>query len=98
MAVTMTMWWQGVTKEQYEAVRKSVNWEGDQPKGAIFHVASFKDGDLYVTDIWNSAEEFAAFQESRLGPGTQAAGIQGQPRVVMADVHAIYSPGFTPKK
>jgi ABC-type uncharacterized transport system YnjBCD substrate-binding protein len=98
MAITMTMWWQGVTKEQYDVARKTVNWETDAPKGAIFHVAAFKDGDLYVTDIWESAEDFAHFQENRLAAGVQKASIQGQPRVVIADVHAIFSPGYTPKK
>ncbi len=96
MAVTMTMWWQGVTKEQYDAVRKHVNWETDTPKGAIFHVAGFKDGDMYVTDIWDSEADFAKFQQSRLAPGIEKAGIKGEPRVVFADVHAIFSPGYTP--
>jgi hypothetical protein len=38
MATIMKMHWPEVTKEQYEKVREIVNWEGDIPQGAKFHV------------------------------------------------------------
>src|SRR5207247_482720 len=31
----------GCDPEQYEAVRKAVNWEGDTPEGGLFHVSWF---------------------------------------------------------
>lgn len=33
MPVVMSMRWAGVTPEQYDAVRKAVNWEGEAPAG-----------------------------------------------------------------
>ena len=41
MAIMMIMEWEGVTPEQYEAVRKEANWEGNRPKGGNLHLASF---------------------------------------------------------
>jgi hypothetical protein len=96
MAVVMRMRWEGVTPEQYEEVRRVVNWEGDVPEGAMFHVASFDGGALYVTDIWTSAEAFGAFTESRLMPGVQQVGIQGQPETIISEAQAIFAPAFQP--
>jgi hypothetical protein len=36
---------------------KTVNWEGNVPKGAIFHVAAFDKEGLRVTDVWETAED-----------------------------------------
>ena len=92
MRVLMTMKWNGVTPDQYEMVRKSVNWEGDLPKGAVFHAAGFHDGALRVTDIWESAEDFNNFVSSRLMPGVAQTGITGQPEVEVFPVHAVFAP------
>ena len=43
------MKWDGVTPDQYEKVRKLANWEGDTPKGAVFHVAGFSNNALRVS-------------------------------------------------
>ena len=56
MPIVMNMRWQGVTAEQYDQARELVNWEGDVPDGAKFHVASFDGTALRVTDVWDSAD------------------------------------------
>jgi hypothetical protein len=94
MAVVMIMEWPGVTPDQYEAVRKLVNWEGDQPSGGMLHVAAFSESGLRVTDIWESAEQFQEFANNRLIPGTKQLGLSGEPHVEIYPVHAIYSPGI----
>lgn len=90
----MIMKWDGVTPAQYEEVRKLVNWEGDRPKGGIFHVASFGNSALHVTDIWQSADDFNNFVQSRLMPGVEKAGIKGQPQVETYPIHALFIPDF----
>ncbi len=90
----MTMKWEGVTPEQYEAMRRSVNWEGNAPKGGVFHVAGFHDNAIHVTDIWESAEELDAFVNERLMPGAVKAGVSGAPHVDVFPVHAIYVPAL----
>lgn len=97
MAVVMFMEWEGVTREQYEEVRKVVNWEGDVPAGGMFHVAAVTDTGLQVTDLWQSAEAFQAFVEGRLMPGVQQVGIKGEPRVEVHPIHALFTPAFINK-
>ena len=94
MAVAMFMEWDGVTREQYDAVRAIVNWEGDAPAGAMFHVAAITDQGLRVTDLWRSPEEFQTFVATRLMPGVKQVGIKGEPRVKVHPVHRLFTPGF----
>lgn len=94
MPIIMNMQWAGVTREQYEQVRKLVNWEGDRPPGGLLHVASFAPDGLRVTDLWDSAEQFNQFVEQRLMAGVQKAGISTQPKVEITPVHALFTPAF----
>ncbi len=90
----MLMKWDGVTPDQYEKIRKTVNWEGNAPKGAVFHVAAFNDNACRVTDIWESADDFNNFVQDRLMPATAEAGIKGEPQVELIPVHAIFVPAL----
>lgn len=92
MAVMMQMEWNGVSPAEYEALRKRVNWEGDPPVGAVFHVAAFDDHGIRITDVWNSAEEFEAFVQNRLMPGVKELGVAGEPKVEILPAHAVFSP------
>jgi len=92
MATVMMMRWPQVTKEQYEQVRREVNWEGEVPGGAKFHVAWFGDDGLHVLDLWDSREAFESFAQNRLAAGTANAGIQGNPIVEFNPAHAIFAP------
>jgi hypothetical protein len=91
MAVVMSMKWSGVTPDQYEQVRRSVDWEGDTPEGAIFHVAGFDDDGLRVVDLWESAEQGQAFVGSRLMPATREMGVEGEPEVELYPAHATFT-------
>jgi hypothetical protein len=93
LPVVMYMEWDGVTPEQYDEVRGSVDWEGDPPDGAMLHVPWFVDGGIRVVDVWESPEKFQAFSDERLAQGTQAAGIEGEPRVDFRPLHSrIFAP------
>jgi hypothetical protein len=89
--VVMSMRWSGVTPEQYEEARRVVNWEGDVPDGAVLHAAGFHADGLRVTDVWESEEQFNRFVESRLMPGVQQIGIEGQPDVEFFPVQSIFN-------
>jgi len=93
MAVMMQMTWDGIGLEEYEAARKHVNWEGDVPPGAMFHVVAATDTGVRVTDVWESAEAFDAFVRDRLMPGIQELGIPGEPQVEILPAHAVFNPG-----
>lgn len=97
MPVLMMMEWSGVTREQYDSVRKIVNFEGDAPKGGLFHVAAVTDTGLRVVDVWERAEDFQSFVETRLMPGVQKAGIAGEPKVQVLPAYNVYTPGYVRK-
>jgi len=94
MRTVIVLKWDGFTEDQYEKLRKIVNWEANLPKGAVFHVAGFKDNACRVTDIWESEDDFNNFVQTRLMPGAAEAGIKGEPQVEMFPVHLIYVPNL----
>ena len=71
-----------------------VNWEGDAPDGARFHIAWFEDDGLRVVDLWDSPGQFQAFVDDRLNPGVQEVGIEGEPEVEMSDAYAVFAPAY----
>jgi hypothetical protein len=94
MAAMMQMTWHGIGAEEYEAAREHVNWEGDVPSGAMFHVMAVTDTGVRVTDVWESAEAFDAFVRDRLMPGVKTLGIPGEPQVEILPAHAVFAPGY----
>lgn len=94
MAVAMFMRWPGVTAEQYDEARERVNWESDVPDGAKFHVATFGPDGARITDVWESQEAFERFGTERLMPVTQEIGIDTEPEVEFAPVHALFAPMY----
>ncbi len=94
MSVLMEMFWEGIKPEQYEKLRGTVNWEGNTPKGAIFHVSAFDDKGLHVVDLWDTGEDFNNFVEKRLMPEVMKLGVSNQPNVEITPVHATFTPGF----
>ena len=72
MAILAIFTGKGITRDMYEALRKEVNWEGDQPAGGIFHAMGLdEEGHLHVADVWASPEQMDAFVQQRLLPGMQ---------------------------
>ena len=97
MAVVMIMEWEGVTPGQYDQARQLVQWDVEPPLGALYHVAAFDGKGLRVTDVWESAEHFQNFVDSRLMPGVQRVGIQGEPKIEIYPTHIILAPGYNPR-
>jgi hypothetical protein len=93
MATVMMMHWPEVSKEQYEQVRRSVNWEGQPPDGVKFHTAWMGSDGFHVLDLWESQGHFEKFLQDRLTAGITAAGIGGQPKVEFAESLSIFAPG-----
>ena len=78
----------GTTTEQYDEVIRRLEGMGDfPPEGMEYHVCFLADGDVRVSEIWESLEQFQAFGE-RLMPVLAEAGIDpGQPE--MFEIHNI---------
>lgn len=94
MAIMMLMEWPGATPEQYDELRRVVDWEQDKAVGGLFHVAAFDEGGAHITDVWESAEAFQRFTDERLMPGVQKVGIPGEPKVQVLPAHAVFAPGY----
>jgi len=62
------------TRELYEQVNAKVG--PDHPDGLIIHTASEVNGQVHVTDVWESAEAAMTFAQQRLGPAV--ASVTGQ--------------------
>ena len=92
MSVAVYMRWPNIDVDASERIRDHVRWEENLPEGALFHVAS-PDGDaLRVFDIWESAEQFDTFVQSRILPALQELGIETDPEVYPCEVHRMFAP------
>ena len=77
------------SREQYDMLRKEVDWEGNNPPGVLLHAASFDDaGGAHVVDIWESPEKMNAFVTTRLMPAFQKLGF-APPNVEVFPAHNI---------
>jgi hypothetical protein len=76
----------GLTAEQYDQTIGKLEEGGDfPPDGLDLHVCFGSDGDLKVSEVWDSQEKFEAFGE-RLMPVLADVGIEpGEPQVI--EVH-----------
>jgi hypothetical protein len=74
-----------LTAEQYDETIRRLQEAGDfPPDGMDYHVCFGTDGNLLVSEIWDSREQLEAFGE-RLRPVLADAGIEpGEPTVFEA--------------
>jgi hypothetical protein len=55
----------GLTTDQYEAVKDRLNESGHwPPDGLEYHVCFGENGQLRVSEIWSSSEQFEAFGQN----------------------------------
>jgi hypothetical protein len=72
----------GMTRQQYDEADKRLRESGAwPPDGMDYHVCFGEDGDLRVSEIWDSREKLEAFGQ-RLMPILGEVGIQpGEPEI-----------------
>jgi hypothetical protein len=81
-----------VTAETYDKVNEQIKESGDwPPEGFELHVCFGSEGNLKVSEIWNSQQQFEAAGEHRM-PILEEAGIEfaGEPEIL--EVHNIEKP------
>ena len=67
---------ENLTREQYEEVNRRLEANGDaQPDGQQLHVCFGNEGELRVSEVWESEEKMRAFGE-KLMPVLEDVGIQ----------------------
>ena len=93
MAIVMQMHWPEISLDEYDQARARVDWEGNHPEGAIFHVAWMADDGFHVVDVWESGDHFDRFVEDRLMPVVAGElGVTSQPDVTITPAHAYFKP------
>ena len=77
-----------LTAKKYDETIRQIENAGEwPPAGLDYHVCFGSDGNLKVSEIWNSREQFEAFGE-RLMPVLKDVGIDpGQPELL--EIHNI---------
>ena len=92
MAVMVTLEWAGMTAAQYDEIREGVGWLNEAPAGGRVHVAAIDENGGHMTDVWDSAEEFQTFVDTRLMPVVEKVGLDGAPDVRVYPLHELYVP------
>ena len=85
----------GLTRQQYDEVSRRMEEAGAwPPDGLQLHVLFGTEGDLKVSEIWESPEQLTAFREQML-PVLNEVGVQvaGEPEVF--EVHELEQPRTT---
>ena len=85
----------GLTRQQYDEVSRRMEEGGEwPPDGLQMHVLLGAEGDLKVSEIWESGEQLTAFVEHML-PVLNEVGVQvaGEPEVF--EVHELEQPRTT---
>ena len=83
MSVVVRFALQSLTAEQYDSVSARIEETPDwPPEGLAMHVCFGSDGDLKVSEIWDSQEQFEASSKT-LMPVLAEGGIQmaGEPEI-----------------
>jgi hypothetical protein len=78
-----------VTTEQYDQVLSKLGENGGwMPDGLDYHVAFGSEGNVRVSEIWDSKEQFETFGK-RLTPLLQEAGIEMSSPPELIEIHNI---------
>jgi hypothetical protein len=81
----------GLTQAQYEQVGENLQAKGQwPPDGLIAHVGFGPDGDMRVSEVWESGEKLEAFQQ-HLMPVLEEAGVNLEADPEIFDVQGIES-------
>src|SRR5215210_9128382 len=79
----------GVTTEQYDETVNRLEALGNwPPEGLAYHVAFKSEGNLRVSEIWDSREQFDSFGE-RLMPVLKDVGVELSGEPEMLEIHNI---------
>lgn len=100
MAAQLILEFEGVTTKEYDAVNAALgldpdSGEGDWPDGLQLHAAGLdEDGNLVVTEVWDTPEHQERFMETRLAEALVKGGITGPPSgVTWIELVSQHSPG-----
>jgi hypothetical protein len=89
MAYAVNHWFQGGSKEQYDAAHDVVHADGP-PEGQLHHFAGEAEGGFVVFSVFDTEANWDKFRDETLLPGLQSLGDKGfggPPREANFEVH-----------
>lgn len=98
MAQAVILEFDGVSKDQYDAVNEKLGLDpsagsGDWPDGLVSHTGgTTPGGGLAVFEVWESQDAQARFMETRLGAALGEVGVPQPKRVEWFDVVGYTTP------
>jgi hypothetical protein len=92
MAILWLLEWDGFSKEQYEDLKRRVDWTGSPPDGLHYQVTAFSDKALLLTQVWQSPDHVMRFMEDRVLPAIRAMDIRSMPKVDQYMVNEVFQP------
>lgn len=88
MALMVTYDEPKVTRDDYDAVRKEVDWEHTPPAGCLLHMCYFDDAGFHTVDIWDSQADIDSYLAKRFNPALETLRLPpAQAKVV--DLHLV---------
>jgi len=63
------------SQETYDRVVGSMKLHSEHPLGLILHGATLVDGEIQVTQVWDSAEYAVRYEDEVLAPALAAHGV-----------------------
>lgn len=88
MAFLITHFYEGGTKDQYEAVLEAAHPGGGLPPGQTYHAAGPTEGGWLIVAVWDSKAAFDKFLGETLLPALEktSGGFAGPPQARTAEV------------
>jgi hypothetical protein len=83
-----------LTREQYDQVGQKLTEQGDpnDPGGMEYHVLFGEEGNLKISEIWSSEEQWRAAWENAIKPTVASFGGDPGPDPEIIPVHNIIQP------
>jgi hypothetical protein len=92
MTVVTTLDVIGLTPTEYRAVLDELGVE-TRPEGGIYlHLTTPTDVGFRIIEIWDEKAGFDRFVEARLGPASQAVGMQRETQITVTPLHNLFAP------
>jgi hypothetical protein len=88
VAYLITHFYEGGTKDQYEAVLGAAHPGGGLPPGQLYHAAGPTEGGWLIAAVWDQKASFDSFLSETLLPALQktSGGFAGPPQERSAEV------------
>ena len=80
----------GMTREKYDQVGTILEQGDFPPPGLRYHLLHGEDGSLRVSEVWDTADQFRAFNDEVLLPVLDRVGIRLSAPADVIEIHELF--------